>query len=170
MTQKIKKFCLKKITVPSDCWKNLDFFRVNFSLQKDYSSKWVGEIFPSFFEKKSKIRSHVVKKSNVFVSQNMNFMKISKFFSDSKNGFGTFLVKNVFHQWSDFHSKKILPFQVGGGTLLYNTEKSMAPTLNPILLFLKIHFFRLQLRICYEKWIFKIPHTTHFRFFKSLGP
>ena len=32
------------------------------------------------------------------------------------HGFGTFLIKNVFHQWSDFHSKKILPFQVGGGT------------------------------------------------------
>ena len=145
------------------------FFRVHFALQKDYTSKWVGEKFHSFFEKSSKIRSHVVKKSNVFVSQNMNLMKISKFFSDSKNGFGTFLVKNVFHQWSHFHSKKILPFQVGGGTLFDYARKSMAPTLNPFLRFQKIHFFRLQLRICYEKWIFKIPHTTHFRFFKSLG-
>ena len=36
----------------------------------------------------------------------MNFMKISKFFSDSKNGFGTFLVKHVFHQLSDFPSQK----------------------------------------------------------------
>ena len=96
-------------------------------------------------------------------------MKISIIFTNSKNGFGTFLVKNVFHQWSDFHSKKILPFQVGGA-LFDIARKSMAPTLNPFLRFLKIHFFRLQLRICYEKWIFKIPHTTHFRFFKSLGP
>ena len=28
---------------------------------------------------------------------------------------------------------------------------------------------RLELVICYEKWILKIPQATHFRFFKSLG-
>ena len=55
-------FRLKKITVPSDCWGKSYLFLRNFSLQKDYSSKWVGEKFPSFFEKISKIRSHSVKK------------------------------------------------------------------------------------------------------------
>ena len=95
------------------CLENSD----GFSLKKDYSSKWVGEKFPSFIEKNSKIRSHVVKKSNVFVSQNMNFMKISNIFSNSKNGFGTFLVKNVFHQWSDFHSKKYYLSKWGGQIL-----------------------------------------------------
>ena len=105
---------------------------MNFSLQKDYSSKWVGEKFPSFFEKNSKIRSHVVKKSNVFVSQNMNLMKISKFFSDSKNGFGTFLVKNEFHQWSHFPSKKRIQFQVGGRFLTTQKNRWFE---------LKIHFY-----------------------------
>ena len=124
------------------------------------------EKFLSFFEKNSKIRSHIVKKS-FFVSQNMDVVKIPNISSNSKNGFGTFLNKNDFHQWSHFPSKKRIQFQVSV-TLFAHTRKSMASTLNPFLRFQKIHFFRLQLRICYEKWIFKIPHTTHFRFFKSL--
>ena len=68
-----KKNRLKKITVPSDCWKKSHFFLRKFSLQKDYSSKWVGEKFPSFFEKISKIRSHSVKKKHFFVTQNHEF-------------------------------------------------------------------------------------------------
>ena len=94
-----KNFRLKKITVSSDWEENFCFFLGKFSLQKDYSSKWVGEKFSSFFDKKSKIRSHGVKKRHFFVKKNVNFMKISNFFSDSKNGFGPFLNKNPFHQW-----------------------------------------------------------------------
>ena len=108
-------FRLKKITVPSDCWEKSYLFLRNFSLQKDYSSKWVGEKFPSFFEKISKIRSHSVKKFFFWSVKTMNFMKISNISSNSKNGFGTFLVKNEFHQWSHFPSKKRIQFQVGGG-------------------------------------------------------
>ena len=95
-------------------------------------------------------------------------MKISNISSNSKNGFGTFLVKNEFHQWSHFPSKKRIQFQVGGEVFDY-AEKSMASIDNQFLRFQKIHFFRLECRICYEKVIFKIPQATHFRFFKSLG-
>ena len=163
-----KKNRLKKITVPSDCWEKSHLFLRKFSLQKDYSSKWVGEKFPSFFEKISKIRSHSVKKSFFCHSKSWISWKFRLFFPIVKMDLVHFLTKMLFTNGHIFQPKKEYNSK-WGGELFDNARKSMASTLNPFLRFQKMHFFRLQLRICYEKWIFKIPHTTHFRFFKSLG-
>ena len=53
--KRFKKICLKKITVPSDCWEKSNLFLRKFSLQKDYSSKWVGENFLHFSNKCVKV-------------------------------------------------------------------------------------------------------------------
>ena len=72
-----------------------------------------------------------------------------------------FTTGNIFKKNKNYSSK-----WGGGGFAPHNKIDPLDIKL--IFTFFKNPFFLLQCRICYEAVIFKLPHATHFRFFKSL--